>query len=105
MVEERRNGLVDLEDKLDTHIQRFETFEEDLLTVIAGPIDPLTKQRNGGMRGQLGQQGLDVAELRYQADNGGVNARVKLTVPQMVALALVAIPGLLALMQTLIEKQ
>ncbi len=43
MVEERRNGLVALEDKLDDHIVTFEEFKEDILTVIAGPMDPLTK--------------------------------------------------------------
>ena len=105
MAEERRDGLIKLERKLDDHIERFEDFEEDLLTVIAGPKDALTGQRTGGMRGQLGQQGQDVAHLTYKADNGGVNAKVKLTVPQMVALALVSIPGLIALIQTLLEKQ
>ena len=74
MAEERREGYIRLDKKLDDHIQRFDEFEEDFLTVIAGPKDPLTKQRTGGMRAEQGRILLAQERFEYQASNGGINS-------------------------------
>jgi len=65
MDEERRNGLLELERKLDAHIDDFDKFKSDLLTVIAGPEDPLTGDRSGGMRGAIIAVANGGTQVRY----------------------------------------
>ncbi len=94
MQEERRNGLVDLETKLDAHIEDFEDFRDDLLTVIAGPRDPLTGERRGGMRGAI----IEVA-------NGGINTKWSFWQKIAVGATPFLVGGGFAVVTSLIEKQ
>jgi len=87
MAEERREGYAELEKKLADHIEEFEMFRSDLLDVIAGPEDSLTKTRSGGMRGEIGQIHHDLGAFAYRERNGGVNAKVKLTFWQKMVVA------------------
>ena len=105
MTEERREGYAELEKKLEDHITRFDTFEEDLLTVIAGPKDPLTKQRTGGMRGEQGRILLAQERFEYQASNGGINT--KWSFWQRVTIASIGpiSVGAFALFQSLLETK
>ncbi len=127
-MEERREGHIDLQKEFQHHVElslqvqhdfqahvdRFDGFEDDLLTVIAGPKDPLTKKREGGMREDIrvgavatGELQKAVARLEYKESNGGVNAKVKWTFWQKVGIT--AVPfvtgGAFALMTTWLETQ
>ncbi len=104
MVQERRNGLVALEAKLDNHIEDFDTFKEDLLTVIAGPTDPLTKQRTGGMRGEQGQMRKTMDRFEYRAANGGINTKWSFWQKMTVVVAPFVVGGSFALVTSLIEN-
>ena len=121
MVEERREVHIDLQkafqrhvelslqvqEDFQSHVDRFDQFEEDLLTVIAGPKDPLTGEREGGIRGDIGGLKLSVAQLEYKENNGGVNAKVKWSFWQKMMIAVVpfATGGAFALMTTWLENQ
>ena len=120
MNEERRKGHVDLEkafqdhvglslqvqQKFQAHVDRFDQFEDSLLTVIAGPEDSLTGIREGGMRGDIGELKLAVKRMEYKESNGGVNAKIKFSLWQKTILA--SMPfitvGVFALLQAWIEK-
>ncbi len=104
-MEERREGLIKLEKKLDDHIKRFDTFEEDLLTVIAGPQDPLTKQRNGGMRGEQGRTREIIERLEYRAVNGGINTKWSFWQKMAVGVAPFVVGGGFAIVTSLIENR
>ncbi len=104
MEEERREGYADLEKKLDDHIKRFDDFEEDLLTVIAGPRDPLTKQRKGGMRGEQGQMRKAIERFEYQASNGGISTKWSFWQKMAVGVAPFVVGGGFAIVTVLIEK-
>ena len=105
MSEERREGYAKLEKKLDDHIKRFDTFEEDLLTVIAGPEDPLTKQRTGGMRSEQGRILLAQERFEYQASNGGINTKWSFWQKMGIAAVGPVSVGLFAWLQTFLERQ
>ncbi len=105
MTEERRNGMVDLEGKLDDHIDHFEEFKEDILTVIAGPMDPLTKVRTGGMRGKQGQVLQSIERLEYQAANGGINTKWSFWQKMAVGVTPFIVGGGFAVIQSLIETR
>ncbi len=102
-MEERREGLTELEKKLDDHIKRFDEFEEDLLTVIAGPKDSLTKARTGGMRGEQGQMRKTIERFEYRAANGGINT--KWSFWQKIAIAVIGpvSVGVFAWLQSFLE--
>ncbi len=104
MESERREGYVKLEKKLDDHIKRFDAFEEDLLTVIAGPRDPLTKQRTGGMRGEQGQMREAVERFEYRAANGGINTKWSFWQKMAVGVAPFVVGGGFAIVTSLIER-
>ncbi len=127
-MEERREGHIDLQKEFQHHVElslqvqedfqahvvRFDSFEEDLLTVIAGPEDPLTKEREGGMREDIrvgavatGELQQAVARLEYKERNGGVNARIKWTFWQKMMIAIVPFTtgGAFALITTWLENQ
>ena len=105
MPAEQREGYVDLEKKLDEHITRFETFEEDLLTVIAGHKDPLTKQRTGGMRGEMGRILKAQERFEYQAANGGINTKWSFWQKMSITAIGPVSVGAFAWATSLIEKQ
>ncbi len=96
---------MDLEQRMDEHIERFDAFEEDLLTVIAGPKDPLTKQRTGGMRGEMGRILKAQERFEYQAANGGINTKWSFWQKMAVGVAPFVVGGGFALATSLIEKQ
>jgi hypothetical protein len=101
---EKREGFIDLEQKLDTHIERFDSFEEDLLTVIAGHKDPLTKQRTGGMRGEIGQMRMAQQRFEVQASNGGINTKWSFWQKVVVGVAPFLVGGGFAIVTSLIEN-
>ncbi len=102
-MEERREGLIKLEKKLDDHIKRFDEFEEDLLTVIAGPKDPLTKARTGGMRGEQGRTREVIERLEYRAANGGINTKWSFWQKMAIAVIGPVSVGVFAWLQSLLE--
>ena len=104
MPEERREGYVDLEQKLDNHLARFDGFEEDLLTVIAGQKDPLTKQRTGGMRAEMGRMLKAQERFEYRASNGGINTKWSFWQKVVVGVAPFLVGGGFAIVTTLIEN-
>jgi hypothetical protein len=136
MVEERRAYNRNLEDRLDAHIKAADVFvaslkdlsfklpsgltaeqqiarsgklEEDrdlMLDEMLGKEDPLTKVRSGGMRGAIGESKLAIDRLEYMANNGGVNAKVRLTNWQKGGIAAlpVATGGAFAIALALIER-
>ncbi len=104
-MEERREGLAELGKKLSDHIDRFDEFEEDLLTVIAGPKDSLTKQRTGGMRGDQGRILLAQERFEYQAANGGINTKWSFWQKMAVGVAPFFVGGGFAVITALLEKQ
>lgn len=101
---ERREGYVELEKKLDNHIDRFDTFEEDLLTVIAGQKDPLTKQRTGGMRAEQGRILKAQERFEYRARNGGINTKWSFWQKMAVGVTPFFVGGGFALVTALIEN-
>ena len=105
MAEERREGYNELADKLDDHIKRFDKFEGDLLTVIAGPEDPLTGQRTGGMRGEQGRILLAQERFEYQAANGGINTKWSFWQKLSIAAVGPVSVGLFAWLQTLLDAE
>ena len=104
MAEERRNGLVELEQRVDDHITRFDKFEEDLLTVIAGPKDALTGQRTGGMRTEQGRILLAQERFEYQAANGGINTKWSFWQKMAVVVTPFLVGGGFGIATSLIEK-
>ena len=105
MTEERREGYAKLERKVEDHIARFDDFEEDLLTVIAGQKDPLTKQRTGGLRGEMGQMRLEMTDFNVRSANGGINT--KWSFWQRVTIASIGpiSVGAFAIVQSLLETK
>jgi len=96
------------------HEMLFEGHKQ-IIEAIAGKErrDVLTDEitYEGGMRQDVGALKLSVGKLEHQASNGGVNAKVKFSTSQKVTIAVVAIPGVaaavvgvLALLQTLLER-
>ncbi len=118
-MEEQRQGHIDLqmefkkhldislraEQRFHDHVARFDRFEEDLLTVIAGPEDPLTKQRNGGMRGEMGQMRKTFERFEYRAANGGINTKWSFWQKMAVGVAPFVVGGGFALITSLVEQQ
>ncbi len=104
-MEERRNGLIPLEHQLNDLTERFDTFEEDLLTVIAGPKDPLTKQRNGGMRAEQGRILKAQERFEYRASNGGINTKWSFWQKMAVGVAPFVVGGGFAIATSLIESR
>ncbi len=104
MVEERREGYAELEKQLCDHIERFDAFEEDLLTVIAGHKDPLTKQRTGGMRGEQGHMRKAIERFEYRASNGGISTKWSFWQKMAVGVAPFVVGGGFAIVTVLIEK-
>ncbi len=90
---------------MEEHIKRFDAFEEDLLTVIAGHKDPLTKQRNGGMRGEMGRILKAQERFEYQAANGGINTKWSFWQKVVVTVSPFLVGGGFAIVTSLIEKQ
>lgn len=126
----------DLCDKLDAHIVRFDELADNLalgnimlangktaavmieehdlimaghnllLDEVVGEADPLTKIRSGGIRGDVGELKGAMYKLEHQAANGGINAKLKVTFWQKVAIATLpfATAGAFAILQALIER-
>ncbi len=94
-----------LEKKLDEHIEDFDTFKEDLLTVIAGHKDPLTKQRTGGMRGEIGRILKTQERFEYRAANGGINTKWSFWQKMVVGVAPFFVGGGFAIVTSLIETK
>ena len=101
---DRRMNDQTLAQKLDSHIMRFDEFEEDLLTVIAGHKDALTKQRTGGMRGEMGQMRKSVERFELQASNGGINTKWSFWQKIAVGVAPFVVGGGFAIVTSLIEN-
>ncbi len=102
--QDRRMDDLTLAEKLDSHIMRFDGFEEDLLTVIAGHKDPLTKQRTGGMRGEIGQMRKAQERFELQASNGGINTKWSFWQKMAVGVAPFVVGGGFAVVTSLIEN-
>jgi len=128
--EERREGYIDLAQQLADHLDHHKQVEESMrsgsmvvgkngktlgetwkehddlfrghqqiIEVIAGKEvrDPLTGETTieGGMR-------QDITSLKHQAENGGVNAKVKWTTGQKLAVT-IGIPAATTVMVTVIQ--
>ncbi len=104
-MEEQRQGHIDLQQEFRTHVERFNQFEESVLTVIAGPKDPLTKQRTGGMRAEQGRMLLALERFEFQAANGGINTKWSFWQKMTVGIAPFFVGGGFAVVTVLIEKQ
>ena len=75
------------------------------MTVIAGPKDSLTKQRNGGMRGEMGQMRKTFERFEYRAANGGINTKWSFWQKMAVVVTPFFVGGGFAVATSLIEKQ
>jgi len=102
MEEERREGMANLETRMD----QVEVNQSKMLDEMLGEQHPLTSIRSGGMRGDIGTLAEAVGRLEYKANNGGVNAKVKVTFWQKLAIAMLPVVtvALLALLQALLER-
>jgi len=103
-MEEQRQGHIDLQQEFRTHVERFNQFEESVLTVIAGPEDPLTKQRTGGMRAEQGRMLLAIERFEYRAANGGINTKWSFWQKMSIATIGPVSVGLFAWLQTLTDN-
>lgn len=121
MTEERRQGHIEFGEKLDdhinsfnTHVARFDEFEERVITEIAGEkhVDIVGEvYYRGGIQGDVGEVKLALARLEHKANNGGVNARPVFTTAQKAAIWVIALPatasalvGMFALLQAIAER-
>lgn len=97
----------EVSNRLDGHIEHFDRQVGALVTELVGveTVDPLTGNTHyeGGIRTEIGGLRETVGRLEYQAANGGVNARVKLTGKQRAAVITVAVPSLLAAVVELVK--
>lgn len=98
-VEERRQGFVELEQKFDAHIERFNDFENEvrdqwsaLYDLLEGPelrhLDG-TRYRTGGLI-------ADIKDIRKQMANGGVKVKLSPGMWTVLASMVAGIFGILA---------
>jgi len=95
---------------LKEQVEEHEDLQEGqhlIIAAIAGKEvhDPLTDEVSfeGGLRQEIGDIRSDLKQLRYQASNGGVNAKVKFTTAQKVALGLVGVPAIASVVITFLQ--
>ena len=93
---------------MERRIGDLELNQELMLDEMLGKQHPLTKIREGGMRGDIGETNREVKAISLKITNGGVHATPQFTRTQKTAMWLVGIPAVtssvIAIAQALADR-